>query len=228
MDGLKLTKHPTRRGEKEGAWYGDICVTGNTSYLIMAERSLMRLAKLVGNNTVAVRRKARCDKGVEAMRKHMWDEKAGTFLSVNRDTLEKISVATIGSWIPLHAGIPTRSQAERMAEVLQTPSWQTPLPLPTVDRKDKRFKADGFWRGDVWPPTNYQLACGLADYGHRDLAASIADKTVANALKNGISEHYDSISGKKLGVDFLGMTCAVVTMILDGLCKKHNLELRKI
>jgi hypothetical protein len=34
------------------------------------------------------------------MRTHMWDEASGTFLSVNRDTLEKIPVATIGSWIP--------------------------------------------------------------------------------------------------------------------------------
>ena len=34
MDGLKLTAHPTRRGDKEGAWYGDLCVPGNTAYLI--------------------------------------------------------------------------------------------------------------------------------------------------------------------------------------------------
>jgi hypothetical protein len=43
------------------------------------------------------------------------------------------------------------------------------------------------------------------------LAAEIADKTVANAIVNGISERYDSISGKKLGVDFLGMTCLTVS-----------------
>jgi glycogen debranching enzyme len=114
-----------------------------------------------------------------------------------------------------------------MADVLQAPPWQTPLPVPTVDPKDKRFRSDGFWRGDVWPPTNYQVASGLAAYGHRELAAEIADKTVANAIKNGISEHYDSISGRKLGVDFLGMTCTVVTMMLDGLCTKHKLQVCK-
>lgn len=227
MDGLKMTKHPTRKGEKEGAWYGDICVAGNTSYLILGEKSLLRLAKIMGDKEMAARRKAKIDKAVKAIRKHMWDEKAGTFLSVNRDTLEKIPVATIGSWIPLHAGVPTKAQAKRMAEVLGTDSWMTPLPVPTVDRKDKRFKSRGSWRGDVWPPTNYQIASGLADYGHKDLAAEIADKTIANAIKNGISEHYDSISGKKLGVEHLGMTCTVVTMMLDGLCKKYKLEVRK-
>jgi len=165
---------------------------------------------------------------VAAMRRHMWDPDAGTFLSVERDTLKKVPVATIGSWMPLHAGVPTKAQARRMAEVLRTSSWQTPLPVPTVDRKDKRFKSSGFWRGDVWPPTNYQIAMGLAAYGDTDLAADIADKTVANAIKHGISEHYDSMSGKTLGVDFLGMTCTVVTMMLDGLCRKHRLETRKV
>ena len=227
MDGLKMTNHPTRKGEKEGAWYGDICVPGNTSYLVLGEKSLLRLAGILGDKKMAARRKARIGRAVEAMRKHLWDEKAGAFLSVNRDTLEKIPVATIGSWIPLHAGVPTKAQAKRMAEVLQTPSWQTPLPVPTVDRKDNRYKSDGFWRGDVWPPTNYQVVSGLAAYGHKDLAADIADKTVANAIKNGISEHYDSISGEKLGVDFLGMTCTVVTMMLDDLCRKHKLEVSK-
>jgi glycogen debranching enzyme len=156
----------------------------------------------------------------------MWDEKAGTFLAVKRDTLEKIPVATIGSWIPLTAGVPTPAMAARMAEVLATPAWQTPLPVPTVDRTDKRWKSSAFWRGDVWPSTNYQVACGLADYGHRDLAADIADKSVANAIKNGISEHYDSFSGQPLGIRDYCMSCTLATMMLDGLTRNHRLQLR--
>ena len=223
MDDLKLTPHPTRKGEKEGSWYGDICVTGNTSYLVMAEQSLMRLARIMGDQEMAARRKVRIDKAIVAMREHMWDDRAGTFLSVNRDTLEKIPVGTIGSWIPLAAGVPTPAMAKRMEETLRTPSWNTPLPVPTVDRNDPRWESGKFWRGDVWAPTNYQIASGLAAYGHKNLAAEIADKTVANAIKNGISERYDSVSGEKKGVAFLGMTCTVITMMLDGLCKKHEL-----
>ena len=113
-----------------------------------------------------------------------------------------------------------------MAEVLSTPAWQTPLPVPTVDRTDKRWKSSAFWRGDVWPPTNYQIASGLAAYGHKDLAADIADRTIANAIKNGISEHYDSISGKPLGVPDYCMSSTLVTMMLDGLAKRYRLKLR--
>ena len=226
MDGLKMTVHPTRKGRHEGAWYADICVPGNTAYLILGERSLARLAEIAGDKKMAARRMLRVEKGVKGMRDHMWDEAAGTFLSVKRDSLEKIPVATIGSWIPLTAGVPTHAMAGRMAGVLASPSWMTPLPVPTVDRTDKRWKSAAFWRGDVWPATNYQIASGLAAYGHKDLAADIADKTIANAIRNGISEHYDSVSGKALGVPDYCMSCTLVTMMLDGLAQKHRLKPR--
>ena len=227
MDDLKLVKHPTRKGENEGAWYGDIWVTGNTAYLILAEKSLVRLAEIIGDKAMAARRQPFIDKAVQAMRDHMWDEEAGTFLSVKKDTMEKIPVATISSWVALAAGVPTKEMAQRMAEVLSTESWQTPLPIPTVDRKDPRWKSGDFWRGDVWPSTNYQIASGLASYGHTELAAIIADKTVENAIRNGISEHYDSVSGKPLGIPDYCMSSSIATMMLDGLTQKFILKLRK-
>jgi glycogen debranching enzyme len=227
MDDLKLQKHPTRKGENEGAWYGNIWVTGNTSYLIMGEKSLVRLAKAVGNEEMAARRQPFIDKAVQAMRDYMWDENAGTFLSVKKETMERIPAATISSWVPLAAGVPTKKMAQRMADVLASESWQTPLPLPTVDCKDSRWKSNDFWRGDVWPSTNYQIASGLAAYGHTKLAAVIADKTVENAIKNGISEHYDSISGKPLGVKDYCMSATITTMMLDGLTDKYKLQLKE-
>lgn len=226
MDDLTLTPHPTRKGKDEGAWYGDLCVPGNTAYLILGERCLARLAEIAGDTAMAARRRKRIDHGVQGMRTHMWDEKAGAFLTVKRDAREKLPVVTIGSWIPLVAGVPTEAQAQRMAEVLASPQWQTPLPVPTVDPKDPRWKSNAFWRGDVWPAPNYQIATGLAAYGHRDLAASIADKTVANALKNGLSEHYDSISGKALGVPDYSMASTILMMMLDGLTNQHQVKLR--
>lgn len=227
MDDLNLTKHPTRKGPEEGAWYGDLCVPGNNAYLIMGERSLVRLAEIMGDKAMAARRRERIAKGVEGMRTHMWDEESGAFLTVKRDTLEKIPVVTIGSWIPLAAGVPTEAQAKRMADVLGSPAWQTPLPVPTVDPGDSRWKSGAFWRGDVWPATNYQIASGLAAYGHRDLAADISDRTIANAIKNGLSEHYDSMTGKGLGVPDYSMASTILAMMLDGLSRKHQIRIRK-
>lgn len=233
LDDLKLTRHPTRKDAPpwpwigEGRWYGDICVPGNTGYLLMAERSLVRLAAILGDATMADRRKARIDKSVAAVRRHMWDEESGTFLAVKRDTLEKIRIATIGSWMPLAAEVPTERMVKRMAEAIQTDHWQTPLPIPTVDRHDRRWVPNSYWRGDVWPVPNYQVAVGFANTGYRAIATNISDKTVANAITNGINEHYDSVTGKPLGVGNLGMSCSIITMLLDGLTSQYRLQVKK-
>lgn len=232
LDDLKFTRHPTRQDTApyawpgEGRWYGDICVPGNTGYLIQSEHSLARLATIIGDTAMAERRRKRIEKCTAAVRQHMWDQESGVFLAVKRDTLEKIPIATIGSWMPLIADIPTTAMTKRMAEVIQTEHWQTPLLIPTVDRKDKRWVSDSYWRGDVWPAPNYQVAGALAQHGYRNIAADIADKTIANALKNGINEHYDSITGKPLGVGNLGMSCTIVTLMLDQLTSKYHLQVK--
>ena len=91
-------------------------------------------------------------------------------------------------------------------------------------RTDKQFKSDDFWRGDVWPAPDYQVAKGLVSYGYLDAAARIADALVANALKVGISERYDSLNGTPLGVRGLGMSSIVITMMLDGLTRSYELR----
>ena len=37
-----------------------------------------------------------------------------------------------------------------------------------------------------------------------------------------ICEHYDSVTGKPLGVTFLGMSCSTATMMFDGLCRDYT------
>ena len=159
------------------------------------------------------------------MRKHMWDDAQGCFLSVRRDSLEKIPVPTIGGLVPLQAHIPTKQQAARMAQVIAGPHWSTPLPVPTVDRQNPNFGSHTYWRGDVWPVPNYQIATGLASYGHKELAAQIVDKTIENAIRVGINEHYDSLTGEARGVRGLGMSAVMLTMALEGLASKRKLSI---
>jgi glycogen debranching enzyme len=151
------------------------------------------------------------------MREHMWDESSGCFLAVQIETMQKIQSPTVGGFMPLLAHVPTPKQAEVMAAALASPPWATPLPIPTVARNNQQYSSGEFWRGDVWPAPNYQVASGLAGYGHHDAAARIADASVSNALKVGISERYDSLSGAPLGVSGLGMSATTLTMVLDGL-----------
>ena len=228
LDNLRMIPHPARpAGATNGAWYGNIAIPANTAYLLLSEVALSRMAVLCGDNAMAGRRKTRYQKGIEAARRYMWDDKAGTFLAVRTDNLEKIRRPTVGSFMPLMAKAATSEQAEKMAAVLTSPAWKTPLPIPSVARDDSQFRSSEFWRGDVWPAPNYQVATGLAACGHGDVAAQIADATVANALTAGISERYDSLSGTPLGVAGLGMSATILTMLLDGLTSdRYKLRVR--
>ena len=228
LDGLKMIPHPGRPpGPDNGLWYGDIAIPANTAYLLLSELSLMRMATAMGDVAMAARRRARYEKGAAAMRQFMWDETSGCFLAVKVETMATLSAATVGSFMPLLARVPTPIQALRMASALSGPAWATPLPIPTVARDNPQFSSGEFWRGDVWPAPNYQVASGLAAYGHHQAAARIADATVANALKVGISERYDSLSGAPLGVAGLGMSSSMLTMMLDGLTSdKYVLRVR--
>jgi hypothetical protein len=50
-----------------------------------------------------------------------------------------------------------------------------------------------------------------------DLAGRLLD----NALKVGVSEHYDSQTGSQLGVPYLGMSAILLTIALEGLSPRH-------
>jgi hypothetical protein len=226
LDTLQLTPHPGRpAGVENGPWYGDIYIPANTSYLLLSERSLIRLAEAAGDHAMAARRRPILNKGIRSMQTNMWDEKQGCFLAVHRKDMRKITSATIGGMVPLYAGVPTQKQARRMAEALATPHWNTPMPIPSVDAMDPQYKSDGFWRGDVWPASAYQIIAGLKQYGHGKLAGDMAGRILDNAIKVGISEHYDSQSGAPLGVPNLGMSGIMLSMALEGLSPRHGIHL---
>ena len=228
LDGLQMIPHPGRpTGPANGNWYGNIAIPANTEYLLLTELSLAHMAEILGDHDMATHRRSRYHRGAAAMRKHMWDERTGSFLAVDIESLEKIHSPTVGGFMPLMAHVPTKRQAAAMAAALSTPAWATPLPIPTVARTDPHFISAKFWRGDVWPAPNYQVATGLALYGHHQVAARIADTTLANALKVGISEHYHSVLGTPLRVRGLGMSATTLTMALDGLTSSaYSIRLR--
>ncbi len=226
LDTMNMIAHPRRQpGADNGLWYSDIYIPANTGYLLLSEQSLIHLAEAAGNEALAARRRPILARGIAAMRQHMWDEEEGCFLAVRRPQLAKVKPATIGGMVPLQGHIPTPPQAARMAQALASPHWNTPVPLPSVDSKDKEYRSDGFWRGDIWPSSVYQTLEGLAGYGHRDVAGDLAGRLLDDALKVGISEHYDSQSGAPLGVKNLGMSAVLLTIALEGLSPRHEIRL---
>ena len=155
-----------------------------------------------------------------AVQKYCWDERDGTFYSVDfgllpvdrgswlhsgapRDypcLLMRIDCWT--SFMPMWAGICTTAQAERMLSRLRdTRTYACRGGVRTLSRLEKMYDLRASnnpsnWRGPVWGISNYMVFSGLLKYGLYDDAEDMAKKTVMlfgrDLETNGsLHEYYD-------------------------------------
>jgi glycogen debranching enzyme len=62
--------------------------------------------------------------------------------------------------------------------------------IPTVSRQDPAFVKQGYWRGRIWPPTNYLVFQGILNYADHDLSTEYAQKSV-NLFMRSWNENYE-------------------------------------
>ncbi len=201
LDVLQLTEHPTRG--TGGAWYGNIEGVEQTSFLAMSERAMIEMCQITGRIEMRDKYAARLAKRTEAIRTKMWDPETKFFYSLNRDTDKKIPIKTLQGFLTLTAGLASEAQAKELVRQLTDPSlFWSKYPVTTSSMDEPTFKPDGFWRGDMWPPTNYLVALGLNRYGYYDTAIELADKMqeLLEKYDGHAYERYNGVTGGTLGV----------------------------
>jgi len=201
LDDLQLTEHPTRG--TGGAWYGNIEGVEQTSFLAMSERAMIEMCQITGRIEMRDKYISRLAKRTEAIRTKMWDPETKFFYSLYRDTDEKIHIKTLQGFLTLTAGLASEAQAKELVKQLTDPSlFWSKYPVTTSSMDEPTFKPDGFWRGDMWPPTNYLLALGLNRYGYYDIAIDLADKMqeLLEKYDGHAYERYNGVDGIGIGV----------------------------
>jgi len=132
-----------------------------------------------------------------------------------RLTVHKLSPGKSGSdWLtrltpmnfyPLAAGVPNARRAKKVLDHLYNKNtfWLHWL-LPTVSKQDPVWPDQGYWHGNVWPPSNYLVWQGIKRYGDLKHQAVFARRSVALYMKDWKGKHlngenYSSITGKVNG-----------------------------
>jgi neutral trehalase len=200
-DGLKLTKHPSR--STGGAWYGNIEGVDQTCFLAMSERAMIEMCQKTGRIDMMKKYERNLARRTEAIRAKMWDPETKFFYSLNRDTDKKIPVRTLQGFLTLTAGLASEEQARELVKQLKDPSlFWSKYPVTTSAMDEPTFDPDGFWRGDMWPPTNYLIALGLNRYGYYDISIELADKMfeLVKKFDGHAYERYNGVEGLGLGV----------------------------
>ncbi len=162
-----------------------------------------------------------------AVQKYCWDERDGTFYSVDfnlRPVLESewlhsgarrdypcllMRIDGWASFMPLWAGLCTRDQAGRMVQRLKDErTYNCRSGLRTLSRLEKMYDLRASnnpsnWRGPVWGISNYMVFSGLVKYGFYEEAQELAEKTILlfgrDLEQNGcLHEYYDPDSGEPI------------------------------
>ena len=155
----------------------------------------------------------------DAIRKRMWDEKAGLFMDVDPEAKRRTGVKAAVGFYPLATDIPKAAQVDRMLEVLgDRKEFWTKYPVPSLAASDPYYSPDGMWKGTrrncpwngrVWPMINSHLMEGLSYWAERGnkkaakLNGELLKKTVTllsgelEGLDEPVScEHYSPETGR--------------------------------
>lgn len=163
----------------------------------------------------------------DAMNTYCWDERDGTFYSVDLalrpidpdDVLHRgaprawssllLRVDNWSSFLPLWAGFASREQAERMIERLRDErTFAARYGVRTLSRLEKMYDLRATnnpsnWLGPIWGISNYLVFRGLQKYGFEEDARELCEKTIALfgqdlEVNGGLHEYYNPDSGEPI------------------------------
>jgi len=138
---------------------------------------------------------------------HFWNESEGFYFDRHwNGHFSKRKAAS--NFYPLLAKIPDEARAQKMIRRLLNPKefWGD-FVIPTISRDDPAFKDQQYWRGTIWPPTNYLLYQGLKAYGFDTIASEFAKKSANLFLRAWKTfqicpENFDARTGEPGGQKF--------------------------
>ncbi len=172
-----------------------------TSLVALDAISLSKIAEILGHRSDSEYFKREYKKIKDAANRLLFDNKKNFYFDRYWDG--KFSYRKAASnFYPLIAGFPKKEMARKIVSHLLNPDefWGEYI-VPTISRDDKAFKDQQYWRGTIWPPTNYLIYQGLKLYGFDEVASELAKKSARLFLKSWRNyrlcrENYNSITGK--------------------------------
>jgi len=179
------------------------CVDLNSLYALDSY-CLAQIAHFLNRENEARQFEVEYEKIKRFMNQVLWNDKEGFYFDRHWDGRFSNKKAA-ANFFPLIARIPDQEKALKMVKKLLNPEefWGD-FVIPTISRDDPAFKDQQYWRGTIWPPTNYLVYEGLKAYGFDLIAADFAKKSVDLFLRQWKNyqlcpENFDSRTGEAGG-----------------------------
>ncbi|MEI6915645.1 MAG: PA14 domain-containing protein, partial [Armatimonadota bacterium] len=135
------------------------CVDANAMYALDCDM-MASIATQLGNKADAKRFRDEYEHIKKLTNEKLWNDKAGMYMDRYWDGRFSGRMG-VSNFYPLLAGIPDADRQDRMRQVMRDPSkfWGEWV-FPTISRDDKAYAGQQYWRGTVWPPSNYLCYTG--------------------------------------------------------------------
>lgn len=136
--------------------------------------NLAEMADLLGEQDKATELRAEHAELAEKINQHCWNEEAGWYFDTCADG-HILRYHLASAWA-LIAEIAPPERAKRVIDKLKDPEYfNRPIPFPALAKVDPEYEPEtGYWRGAVWPSTNYMVIHGLLKYGEKEFAEDVA------------------------------------------------------
>jgi hypothetical protein len=174
------------------------CIDLSSLYALDTEM-LMRMAAVLGKKKDAEAFKKEYEAIKAKINQVLWNED----FYYDRFWDGKFSTHKAASnFYPLIAGLAEGERVEKLVgHLLSEKEFWGDYVIPTISRDNAAFKDQQYWRGTIWPPTNYLVYQGLKRYGLDKTASEFAVKSAKLFLKSWqelqlCRENYNSITGE--------------------------------
>lgn len=147
----------------------DACLQG-----VLAAGILVQMAKELGRENDVPDMKQEIDDLTRVINTKLWDKKNKFYYDLYKDG--KLSdCKSIAAFWALIAGAVPRSRLKQFTAHLENPNeFKRAHRIPTLSADDPQYDPNGgYWKGSVWPPTNYMVLRGLTRVGQTNLAYEI-------------------------------------------------------
>ncbi len=155
-----------------------------TLQAILAADVLAKMARVLGRENSVNGLRAEAERLRVLVNKQMWDDQSAFYYDQWADgRLNKVK--HIGAYWALLAGVVPAERVDRFIAHLDDPAeFNRPHRVPSLAHSHPDYDPHGgYWRGGVWPPTNYMVLKGLRENGFGSLAHLIALNHLQNVVR---------------------------------------------
>ena len=161
-------------------------------------KSMLKLSKICGRMSVYY--EELIPKVEKEFKEKLFDEDQQIYSTCySKGNLTDVRAAEM--FLPLFAGVATQEEAERLVDkfLMDKNRFWLEYPVPSISKANPMFSPNAYWRGSTWINLNWFIVKGLEDYGFKEIAEELKEKTISLIKKSNFREYYNPNTGEGLG-----------------------------